>query len=98
MGLRRMRNSRVPNGDRRGLRGYVRACDCDSANCLSSMDIGSARFYGKLGERCRLAAYASDFVDDFVVRGVGIGSDIAHYVATLAVVKFSAGIAAEEFV
>lgn len=93
-----MRNSRVPNGDRRGLRGYARACDCDSANCLSSMDIGSARFHGKLGERCRLAAYASDFVDDLVVRGVGIGSDIAHYVAALAVVKFSAGIAAEEFV
>ena len=93
-----MRNSRVPNGDYRGLRGYERACDCDSANCLSSMDIGPARFHGKLGERCRLAAYASDFVDDLVVRGVGIGSDIAHYVAALAVVKFSAGIAAEEFV
>ena len=93
-----MRNSRVPNGDHRGLRGYARACDCDSANCLSSMDIGSARFHGKLAERCRLAAYASDFFDDLVVRGVGIGSDIAHYVAALAVVKFSAGIAAEEFV
>ena len=62
------------------------------------MDIGSAGFYGELGERGRLAACAGDFVNDLVVCGVGLGSNVAHDVAALAVVKFSAGIATEEFV